>query len=558
VSTEPRDERRPPRPRRRSTPPPPLTRPTPERLLEVVLALGRDLHLGMDERALGVTFLRAIEELFPGRAVAIRIEPPPASESSPPERSVVLTHGASLTAGAESGPFALKRSSLGKTRLAQKVVASGRVRLSDTVEPVIDGVPPGFSIPLVAGGEIYGVLDVAYPEGGEDPAFVDADERTLIPIANQLSVALRNERLHGEAELLRDYLGKLVDHASALILGVDPRWRITVVNRAAASLVGVTPEELVGRDVRELVPEATRSRLVAVFARALAGHEATIDLELHGPHGAVRTYWHVAAIGSGARDSSRVEAIVAVGQDLTQIKSLERQVIQAEKLATLGQLAAGVVHELNNPLTSVIVYADYLLKKVERAQPLEHADADKLRRILEGAERILNFSRDLVQYAKPASEQVDVLSLNDVVRQSLSFCEHVLKKGAVRLVTELTPELPHVYGVRGQLQQVVINLITNAVQALVGGEGTVWVRTRAGDERIEVQIADDGVGIKRIDRERIFEPFFTTKTDGRGTGLGLSIVRNIVERHHGTITVESTPGEGTTFTITLPTTATPT
>jgi two-component system NtrC family sensor kinase len=269
--------------------------------------------------------------------------------------------------------------------------------------------------------------------------------------------------------------------------------------------------------------------------------------------------WQVSSVGHGAR----TEAIVAVGQDVTRIESLQRQVIQAEKLATLGQLAAGVVHELNNPLTSVIVYAEYLLRKLEKAPeggrgPFVAADADKLRRILEGAERILNLSRDLVQYAKPTTEHLDVMSLNDVVRQALLFCEHETRKKGVLLACRLLDELPPLYAVRGQLQQVVVNLVTNAAHALPSAGGQVRVSTFArrgadGGPQVGFVVADDGRGIATGDLPHIFEPFFTTKTDGKGTGLGLSIVQGIVERHHGSIEVDSAAGRGSSFTVVLPT-----
>jgi signal transduction histidine kinase len=248
----------------------------------------------------------------------------------------------------------------------------------------------------------------------------------------------------------------------------------------------------------------------------------------------------------------RVDTVVAIGQDVTALLSLQRQVVQAEKLATLGQLAAGVVHELNNPLTSIIVYADYLAKKLGR-EGADVQDVTKLHKILEGSERILRVSRDLVAYARPANEQYDLLSMNEVAEQSLSFCEHVLKKAKATATKELAPDLPPIYGIRGQLQQVFINLITNASHAMKDGGGTITLRTSdVGGGCVVVEIQDDGTGISEADQPRIYEPFFTTKSDGRGTGLGLSIVKNIIEKHQGDIQFHSTPGVGTTFRIMLP------
>jgi PAS domain S-box-containing protein len=464
------------------------------------------------------------------------------------DRRYVVSRGSRLHVAALTGPLELKRTSVDKTGIDERVLESGRVRVVDSTPPVFQGAASGFSIPLVAGGEIYGSLDVGYDQDASSCPTAE-DEPTLIPIANHLSVALRNVRLHAETALLKDYLSKLIDNADALILGIDRNWRVTFVNQAMVRLGGYPPAEVIGTDVRQWVPAPAQTRIVTAIAHALAGHATpSIDVDLMTKSGdTVRTIWNVAAIGAGRA----VEAVVAVGQDVTRLKSLERQVIQAEKLATLGQLAAGVVHELNNPLTSIIVYADFLLKKLDRGDP---GDVEKLRRILEGAQRILNFSRNLVQYAKPSSEQLDVVSLNDIVRQSLSFCEHILKNAQVDLSLSLEAELPPLYAVRGQLQQVVINLVTNAVQAIRAAGGRVTVATaRRGDRHVAISVADDGAGIRPEDRAKIFEPFFTTKTDGRGTGLGLSIVRNIVEDHHGSIEVDSVPGRGARFTIVLPT-----
>ncbi|MBI4509673.1 MAG: PAS domain S-box protein [Deltaproteobacteria bacterium] len=531
---------------RRKIRPPMLVKPTPTELLERVLALGRDIHLGMGEKELAEHFLRALVDMFPGRKVAIRLIGPESNHWQ-----VAISNGARLCKGVEEGPLVVKPSSVKKTKLSQEVVISGRVRVTNAVVTVFEEAGGGFSIPLVAGGDLYGSVDFGYPPGACAP---HDDESLLIPIANHLSVALRNVRLHGEAALLRDFLGKLIEHADALIVGIDRSWRVNVFNRAVSRLSGFASCEVMGRDLREWLPPRALSKLSAAIALALSGQDTEpVELSLKTRDGqVVRTVWNVAPIGS----DRVVPAVVCVGQDVTRLASLERQVIQAEKLATLGQLAAGVVHELNNPLTSIIAYADFLLKKAERNVPMDPTDRDRLRRILEGAERILNFSRDLVEYARPTGQQLERISLNDVVRQSLSFCEHVLgRRPDLEVKCELEADIPPLFGVRGQLQQVIINLITNAVDAIPPAGGHVAIVTFCPTEHhAAVRVIDNGAGIRPYDLPHIFEPFFTTKTDGKGTGLGLSIVQSIVERHGGTVTVDSAQGQGATFTVLLPST----
>jgi signal transduction histidine kinase len=239
------------------------------------------------------------------------------------------------------------------------------------------------------------------------------------------------------------------------------------------------------------------------------------------------------------------------------LERLQAHMIQAEKLASLGQIVAGVVHELNNPLTSIIAYAEYLTRKAQGRMPQADAedDVERLRRIQEAAGRILRFSRDLVAYARPSNEIPGPVSLADVVEKALVFCEHEFVGIAVE--RELPVALPAIRGVTGSLTQVFVNLFTNAAHAMAGG-GRLSLRARVDlDARaVLCDVHDSGRGIEPENLPLVFEPFFTTKSEGRGTGLGLSIVRGILDALGGTIEVESVPGDGTTFTLTLPIAAT--
>jgi signal transduction histidine kinase len=180
-------------------------------------------------------------------------------------------------------------------------------------------------------------------------------------------------------------------------------------------------------------------------------------------------------------------------------------------------------------------------------------DVDKARRVVEGASRIQKLTRDLMNYARPSGEP-EIVGLNEVVRQALTFCEHVIKRAEAEVKLELADDLPRVRVIPTQLHQVLINLVTNACHALpdAGQQVTVATRLAPDGKHLVLSVADSGVGIDRADRAHVFEPFFTTKKEGKGTGLGLSIVKNIVERHGGSITFDSQVGQGTTFHITLP------
>jgi two-component system NtrC family sensor kinase len=305
--------------------------------------------------------------------------------------------------------------------------------------------------------------------------------------------------------------------------------------------------------VRDFITPEQRQYLTGAFAAALAGqHHAAVTFALPTrKHGTLRTVWSIAPVGRPGAIGGPIEAVVAIGQDMTQVQALQEQIVRAERLATLGELAAGVVHELNNPLTSITVYAEYLVRKLE-ASGAEPPDVEKLRRIGASAQRILRFSRDLVQYARPSGRDLEPIDLAAVVRQSVSICEHLVERGGVTLGIEVDPALPVVRAVGGQLEQVLINLITNAVHAVENG-GRVVVRAQSdGPTTVLLEVADSGPGVSDDDREKIFEPFFTTKPDGKGTGLGLPIVRNIVDHHRGEIFVARSDLGGAAFRVVLP------
>src|SRR5690606_2347314 len=291
------------------------------------------------------------------------------------------------------------------------------------------GMATGFAIPLAAGGELYGVLDVGYPPG-EDAAA--QDHQIVLSIAQGFAFALRTIHLQEDAIGLRDYQARLLDSANALILGIDRTWRITVCNRALLELTGTTRDEVLGRDVRDFISGEQRQALTTAFSAALSGqHHAAFTVMLPTREGRVRSVWSIAPVGRAGQPGP-VEAVVAIGQDQSKIDLLQQQIVRAERLATLGELAAGVVHELNNPLTSITVYAEYLVRKLE-AQGIEANDIEKLRRIGASAQRILRFSRDLVQYARPSGKESEAVDLAGVVRQSVSICEHLVERGGIAL-----------------------------------------------------------------------------------------------------------------------------
>jgi PAS domain S-box-containing protein len=523
-----------------------LVSPNEAAQLEALRRLGGELPFAASEPVIADRVLSALVELFSGRAVAIRVLD---LRNREPARAYV--RGGTLRDNVAAEGITITRQALDRARLKGAVAASARLLVRDRWDSPFTGMATGFAIPLASGGELYGVLDVGYPPGADGRAH---DEPALVPFAGGLAGALRTIRLQEDAIGLRDYQARLLDSANALIIGIDRSWRITVCNRALLELVGARRDDILGRDVRDFFGNDQRQQLTTAFSAALAGqHHAAVTLMMPQQKGVVRTVWSIAPVGRAGQLGGPIDAVVAIGQDQSKIDLLQQQIVRAERLATLGELAAGVVHELNNPLTSITVYAEYLVRKYE-AQGAEQADVEKLRRIGASAQRILRFSRDLVQYARPSGKEHEPVDLTGVVRQAVSICEHLVERGGIALTVEVDPELPVINAVAGQLEQVLINLITNAVHAVESGGKVVVRARRGGDDRVAIEVGDSGPGVAEDLRERIFEPFFTTKADGKGTGLGLPIVRNIVEQHHGAISVSRSDLGGALFRVTIPVT----
>lgn len=255
------------------------------------------------------------------------------------------------------------------------------------------------------------------------------------------------------------------------------------------------------------------------------------------------------ALGGAVR---RARALSRAAAQAAELRRLRAQLIQADKLASLGKIAAGVVHELNNPLTSILAYSDYLHRKQKRLGG-DAMDIERLARIQESATRILGFTRDLIDYTRPSSELRVALEIERVIERALVFCEHELDQLGVTVEKSFS-DVPRVHGVAGQLTQVFVNLFTNAAHAMrdTGGRLQIGLASAEGDGEVVISVSDEGHGIAAEHLGVIFEPFFTTKSEGGGTGLGLSIVREIIARHGGRIRVDSRLSEGTAFTIALP------
>jgi two-component system, NtrC family, sensor kinase len=528
-------------------------------VLRAVMTFSREVTAETQERELLELLYRTLRQLLPGRSLAIRIIDP---------RSLTVTEILAedrLSPQARTLPPMVPRRALDHPNVRRNMPES--LRAKDGSERAIEIVdePPllfpragsGFMVALLAGGELTGEVHVNYTSR-PDPGIDDKD--VVIPLANHVAVVVHTRRLLRETVYLQDYLEQLIEQANALIIATDPEGRVTVWNRAMNRVTGFGRAEVLGKPLLPWLTQLGTPDVGRVLKQvAASGTPATREVRLPTVGGAVlRAAFNVVAVRGVAGTPA---AVLGIGQDVTALRQLQSQVIHAKKLATVGQIAAGVAHEINNPLTSIQVCASTVARKAalsldgKVAGAFDAADLDRLRKIEEGAERIRRFARDLVNYARPSGSEVDEIAINELLDQALSFCEHILDSAAVTVERDYAQDLSRILGVRDQVLQVAINLITNAAHAVEPKGGIIRVRTWAArGASVGFAISDDGAGIKDEDRSKIFDPFFTTKPAGQGTGLGLSIVRNIIYAHGGQISFQSRPGSGTTFMVTLPVT----
>ncbi len=244
-----------------------------------------------------------------------------------------------------------------------------------------------------------------------------------------------------------------------------------------------------------------------------------------------------------------VQAIVCLAKDVTTIKETEQRIQQTEKLVAVGQLAAGVAHEINNPLGVILCHTDIIKENSEGDEETLH-DISIIERHTENCKRIV---ADLLDFSRGRESRIEkqLASVNEIVEGVLSMVGQQFKKKQIRLSCNLDKTLPHCLVDSRRIQQVLVNLIMNGVQA-VEDRGKISISTRTKDDNILIEIEDDGPGISKEVLDKIFDPFFSTKEQGKGTGLGLSVSYGIIHEHNGEIKVQSTPGHGARFTVIIP------
>jgi PAS domain S-box-containing protein len=380
------------------------------------------------------------------------------------------------------------------------------------------------------------------------------DMELLQTIAGYVAIAIENGRLYRSIQEKAEQLLRLKEYSEnilesinvgVLVLGLDER--IESWNTQMEALTGVSCSTAIGKTLGDIFPQdlvvAIRTRTgtriedlsethqLYKFPLKLAGHSMVVDVTV------------TPLIGRNGGVSGQVISL----DDMTERVKLEEQLMQTEKLTSIGLLAAGVAHEVNTPLAVISSYSQMLYKQLNQDDP----KAGILDKIIKQSFRASEIVNSLLNFSRTSSLELRDIELHGILSDTLSLLEHQFKVAKIKVKREFGPSGSRVYGNPGKLQQVFLNLFINAKDAMPNG-GELIVKTSRFDSVFRIEVIDTGVGIPREHLSKIYDPFFTTKELGRGTGLGLSVSYGIIQEHSGKIFVDSRPGEGTRFVLDFP------
>jgi two-component system NtrC family sensor kinase len=395
-------------------------------------------------------------------------------------------------------------------------------------------------IPVSRRGERIGVVVIA-PK--PDHLLTPADLDRVEAMADLLSVSLENAELVETLRQTEWRFRTLFRAAPDAVLTVLQSGRIREANDAVRELTQCDPYQVIGREVLDFVAETDRSRFGAALQAAFAGQAQRIEVSFGA------TERRVVALAMTRLPEADPPTLLIVGRDMTSDREMRARLRESDRLAAVGELVAGVAHEVNNPLSSISAFAQLLLRDggltPEQRDSIEVIKAETLR-----ASQVV---KDLLAFARRSEPLREAIDLNAIVSRTLRLRDYQLTSNKIKVEQNLATDLHAVIGDGRQLQQVCLNLVTNAIQAMATlGGGTLFVTTRATPSHVILEMRDTGPGIPEAVRAHVFEPFYTTKSEGEGTGLGLSVSYGIVTAHGGEIEIADSSGAGTTFRLTLP------
>ena len=424
----------------------------------------------------------------------------------------------------------------------------------DSLSKVLSKTP---KVPIVvmSGLEDESVAIKAVQEGAQDYLVKGSVDAKLL--ARSLRYAIERHRLQEALRQREAGYRLLADNVKDIIWARDMNLHTTYVSPSVTEMSGYSVEEVVSLSLEESMTPASLELVRTALAKVLAAEgkgrndlsEAVVlELELIRKDGSIVPV--EMKVNLLRDDDGRPTGFLGVTRDITERKRLEEQLRLADRLAAVGELATGVTHELNNPLTAIRGLAQLLTARGD----LDETMKKDLETINKEAQRASKIVGNLLSFGRRHEPEKRVISMNEVVEKTLELRAHQLKVNNIEVSVELQPDLPMTMADFHQIQQVFVNIINNAEQAMTEahGRGKLIVKTERSGEMVRIVFTDSGPGIPEKNLNRIFDPFFTTKEVGKGTGLGLSICYGIVEAHGGHIYARSTLGRGATFTVEIP------
>ncbi len=435
------------------------------------------------------------------------------------------------------------------------------------------GVKATLVVPMFESGEEFGFMTVVL---ATTRTFTPAEIESLSLFADQAAVAWRNAELYGELRRSEQRYRNLIENAIDIIFILDTEGRFVSINRRAEQITGFKAEDWIGRHFADIVSPEDLPEAMAGWTRGLKGGDDVLPMRIKDTKGEdvylkinsslVEEDGELKGVMCIARDAtaetkreeefrklheSVVETNRKLEESMAKLKATQAKLVQTEKLSAMGELISGVAHELNNPLTGIMGYSQFLLEL-----SLESQYRDALEKINREALRCKRIVQNLLGFARRDKPQKLPMNMNEIVKSIVDLREQQVCMDGIRLVARLDDDQPHIMADFYQMQQVVLNVLNNAHQAVAAGKtgGKIEIRTET-DRRnncVRVFISDDGPGIPQEHLSRIFDPFFTTKEVGEATGLGLSVAYGIAQEHGGHISAENTHPHGATFRLEFP------
>ncbi len=372
----------------------------------------------------------------------------------------------------------------------------------------------------------------------------------LVQAYNQMLSSLKKSEEH---------LRKVFYAADDAIMTTDREGRITLWSESSERMFGYGKDYIVGKGLSTVHSPKMKPDLIQHMQEsAMEKGRWQGEIVYSNSKGHSIDGWCV--MTTLTEETGEIIGYLSVVRDMTEKKQMEMQLIQADKMASLGELAAGVAHEINNPLSGILSNAEFLQEEIPENNEEQQ---EEIREIVENSQRIKTIVQDLLNFSRQRdSKTYTTLDISSVIASSLNLTEHQIHLDRIKIIKEIRETLPFVRGSFNQIEQVFINLLSNARHALnqkypsLHEDKTLLIRTDQVEENgrkyVRVEFHDKGIGIPEEDMDKIFNPFFTSKEQGQGTGLGLSISFNIIQEHKGTIRFDSKEGEYTKVTIDLP------